>query len=95
MHSKPSSFLEIAIEALNDLAFSKPTIDASLIVSAEVVDSKLAEQMAFSGRWNTAYGMSCDPAGFLAEHPQIEWVNPLLKSRPSQPWTVFQADLEY
>jgi hypothetical protein len=59
---------------------------------AKVVDSKLAKQMAFAGRWGSACGLPFDAAGFLAEHPQFEWMKPLLKSRPSQPWTVFQAD---
>jgi len=58
---------------------------------AKVVDSKLAKQMAFSARWGSACGAAFDADRFLAEHPQFDWMKGLLKSRPSQPWTVFQA----
>jgi hypothetical protein len=57
----------------------------------KVVDSKLAKEMAFSARWGSACGTPFDADSFLAEHPQFDWMKGLLKSRPSQPWTVFRA----
>jgi hypothetical protein len=57
----------------------------------KVVDSRLAKQMAFSARWGSACGTPFDAGSFLAEHPQFDWMKDLLKSRPSQPWTVFRA----
>ena len=58
---------------------------------AKVVDSKLAKQMSFAARWGSACGKAFDAPSFLTEHPQFEWMRDLLKSRPSQPWTIFQA----
>ena len=58
---------------------------------AKVVDSRLAKEMAFSARWGSACGTPFDADSFLAEHPQFDWMKGLLKSRPSQPWTVFRA----
>ncbi len=58
---------------------------------AKVVDSKLAKKMAICARWGSACGMPFDAPSFLAEHPQFDWMKDLLKSRPSQPWTVFRA----
>jgi hypothetical protein len=57
----------------------------------KVVDSRLAKQMAFSARWGSACGTPFDAGSFLAEHPQFDWMKDLLKSRSSQPWTVFRA----
>jgi len=58
---------------------------------AKVVDSKLAKEMAFAARWGSACGMPFDAVAFLDDHPQFDWMKDLLKSRPSQPWTVFRA----
>ncbi len=58
---------------------------------AKVVDSKLAKEMAFAARWGSACGTAFDAAAFLDEHPQFDWMKDWLKSRPSQPWTVFRA----
>ena len=58
---------------------------------AKVVDSRLAKEMAFSARWGSACGTPFDADSFLVEHPQFDWMKGLLKSRPSQPWTVFHA----
>ena len=57
----------------------------------KVVDSKLAKQMAFSARWGSACGTPFDADNFLVEHSQFDWMKGLLKSRPSQPWTIFSA----
>lgn len=57
----------------------------------KVVDSKLAKQMSFVARWGAACGMPFDAPRFLAAHPQFDWMKDVMKSRPTQPWTVFQA----
>lgn len=57
----------------------------------KVVDSKLAKQMSFVGRWGAACGLPFNAAQFLEAHPQYDWMAGLLKDRPTQPWTEFRA----
>ena len=57
----------------------------------KVVDSTMARKMTFAARWGTACGIPFSAAQFLAAHPQFDWMTGLLKDRPSQPWTEFQA----
>lgn len=58
---------------------------------AKVVDSKMAKRMSFMSRWGSACGMPFDASKFLQEHPQFDWMEGLIKDRPSQPWTEFKA----
>ena len=60
-------------------------------LDGKVVDSKMAKQMSFVARWGAACGTPFDAKKFLEQHPQYDWMNGLLKDRPSQPWTVFKA----
>ena len=60
-------------------------------VDAKVVDATSARQLSFAARWGSACGTKFDAARFLAAHPQFEWMEGILHSRPSQPWTVFRA----
>jgi hypothetical protein len=61
------------------------------VLDGKVVDSKMAKQMSFVARWGTACGTPFDAKKFLEQHPQYDWMNGLLKDRPTQPWTVFKA----
>jgi len=61
------------------------------VLDGKVVDSKMAKQMSFVARWGAACGTPFDAKKFLEQHPQYDWMNGLLKDRPSQPWTVFKA----
>jgi hypothetical protein len=70
----------------NDLPF-----DPSGTFDAKVVDTRMAKRMAFAARWGSADGTSFDAEAFLAAHPQYDWQEGLLKSRPSEPWVEFQA----
>ncbi len=60
-------------------------------LDGKVVDTKMARQMSFAARWGSACGMGFDAGKFLEAHPQYDWMQGILKSRPSQPWTVFSA----
>jgi hypothetical protein len=60
-------------------------------IDAKVVDARLAHDMAFAARWGAACGRAFDAKLFLAARPQFDWMEGLLKSRPSQPWTVFRS----
>jgi hypothetical protein len=60
-------------------------------VDGKLVDSKMARQMSFVARWGAACGTPFYAKKFLDQHPQFDWMNGLLKDRPTQPWTVFEA----
>jgi hypothetical protein len=51
----------------------------------------MAKKMSFAARWGSACGAAFDAGQFLREHPQFDWMSGILKSRPSEPWTVFTA----
>jgi hypothetical protein len=60
-------------------------------LDGKVIDSKMAKQMSFVARWGSSCGKAFDAKKYLKEHPQFGWMTGILKNRPSQPWTVFQA----
>jgi hypothetical protein len=60
-------------------------------LDGKVIDSKMAKQMSFIARWGSACGIPFDAKTFLEKHQQFDWMNGLLKDRPSQPWTSFKA----
>ena len=51
----------------------------------------MATQMSFIARWGNACGTPFIAKDFLDKHPQFDWMNGLLKDRPTQPWTLFKA----
>jgi hypothetical protein len=58
---------------------------------AKVVDSRMAKAMSFAARWGSADGSSFDAPAFLAAHPQFDWMEGYLKSRPAEPWVEFKS----
>jgi hypothetical protein len=58
---------------------------------AKVVDSHMAKSMSFAARWGSADGTSFDAVAFLAAHPQFDWQEGYLKSRPAEPWVEFKS----
>jgi len=65
--------------------------DPSGTFDAKVVDTAMARRMAFDARWGSADGTAFDADAFLAAHPQYDWLEGLMKSRPAEPWVEFQA----
>ncbi len=57
----------------------------------KVVDAIMARQMSFVARWGAPCGTPFDAKKFLEQHAQYDWMDGLLKDRPTQPWTVFKA----
>ncbi len=47
--------------------------------------------MPFTARWGSTCDTAFDAEKFLEAHPQFDWMQSILKSRPSRPWTEFQA----
>ena len=60
-------------------------------IDGKVIDSKMAKQMSFDARWGSACGIPFDAKAFIGKHQQFDWMNGLLKDRPTQPWTTFSA----
>jgi hypothetical protein len=60
-------------------------------VDAKVVDATMAGEMKFAARFGSGCGTAFVARKFLTEHPQFEWLTPILKDRPEQPWVVFRA----
>jgi len=52
----------------------------------KVMDSAMAKNMSFEGRWGHACGMPFDVDAFFKEHRQYEWLKGYMKSRPTQDW---------
>jgi hypothetical protein len=65
--------------------------DPSGTVDAKVVDAAMAKEMKFAARWGAACGTPFDAKLFLAQHPQFDWMEGILRSRAEYPWTVFTA----
>jgi hypothetical protein len=60
-------------------------------LDGKVLDSKMAKQMSFVARWGSSCGRAFDAKKFLQDHPQFVWMEGILKSRTTEPWTIFQA----
>jgi hypothetical protein len=60
-------------------------------VDGAVVDSNMAKNMSFSMRWGSSCGMDFNKTKFCNEHRQWKIMEPYLRDRPRQPWTVFTA----
>ncbi len=58
---------------------------------AKAVNSRMAKAMSFTARWGSADGTSFDAPAFLAAHPQFQWMEGYLKSRPAEPWVQFKS----
>jgi hypothetical protein len=57
----------------------------------KIVDSKMAKKMSFRARWGSSCGLPFYAAAFLKDHPQFDWMERLMKDRPTEPWTDFQS----
>jgi hypothetical protein len=60
-------------------------------MDGKVLDAPMARAMSFSARWGSACGRPFDAPAFLAAHPQFDWMQDILTSRPRQPWVTFKA----
>jgi hypothetical protein len=58
---------------------------------AKVVDTAMARKLSFAARWGSADGVGFDAKKFLGDHPQFDWMEGILQSRPAQPWVDFTA----
>jgi hypothetical protein len=60
-------------------------------VDGKIVTAELAKDMSLSAIFGRADGVAFDADEFLKAHPQWNWQQGYLESRPSQPWTLFNG----
>jgi hypothetical protein len=60
-------------------------------VQGKVIDSEMAEAMAFTARAGHPCGQNFDAAEYLKEHPNFAWEAPVLRDMIAGPWTQFGA----
>lgn len=61
-------------------------------VDGKVTSTALAKEMSMWGIFGRADGAPFDAAEFLRIHPQWNWQEGYLVSRPSQPWVLFEGN---
>lgn len=57
----------------------------------KVVDTKMAKKMSFRARWGSPCGLPFSAAAYLEDHPQFDWIEGLIKDRPTEQWVDFTA----
>jgi hypothetical protein len=60
-------------------------------VDGKVVDARMALEMSFWGKWGSSCDIPFDAEKFLKAHRQYDYLAGYLKSRPTEPWTVFKT----
>lgn len=61
----------------------------------KATDSSMIESMQMWGRYGRADGIEFDVDAFFRQHPLWDWMKGYLYSRPSEPWTLFNANGEH
>ncbi len=72
-------------------AWAEPYTPAGSI-DGKVTTAELAADLKFWGRIGRADGIEFDVDSFLKSHPEWSWQKGYLKSRPSQPWVIIEAE---
>lgn len=63
-------------------------------VQAKVIDGSMAEKMQFWAAMGHPCGNDFVVAEFLKDHPEYEWMRPLLRDLKSYPWTTFATGMK-
>lgn len=58
----------------------------------KVVNSDMAKNWRLWAKWGGSCDLGFDAAGFLAKHPQYDWMKGYLPDLPAQPWTIFPRE---
>ena len=70
-------------------SWAKPYFPGGAL-DGKVVDAKMALDMSFWGKWGSSCDIPFDADKFLKAHRQYGHLAGYLKSRPTEPWTVFK-----
>jgi hypothetical protein len=60
-------------------------------LDGKVVDARMAQEMTFWAKWGSSCDIPFDAEKFFKAHRQYNYLSGYLKSRPTQPWTVFKS----
>ena len=60
-------------------------------VDGAVTDSELTKKMSVWMRWGSSCGTAFDKKAFCDKHRQWKHIEPYLRDRPSQPWSLFSS----
>jgi len=60
-------------------------------VDGAVTDSELTKKMSVWMRWGSSCGTAFDKKAFCDKHRQWKHIEPYLRDRPSQPWSLFST----
>ncbi len=71
-------------------SWSKPYFPGGAL-DGKVVDARMALGMSFWAKWGSACDIPFDAGKFLKAHRQYAYLAGYLKSRPTEPWTVFKS----
>ena len=77
-----------AREFMSDPSRPKPYAPRGA-VDGIVCDSEMANKMGFIARFGSSCGMPFNASEFCNENRQWKYLEPYLKDRPSEPWTIF------
>jgi hypothetical protein len=69
----------------------RPPFQPRGALDGKVMDSDLAKALSLWARWGSSSGLAFDADEFLERHIQWSHLKGYLKSRPTQPWTLFAA----
>jgi len=81
---------------LDDFKYSNPS-DSFLpfqpagTLDGKVIDSGLAKDLSFYGRWGNSSGLSFNTEKYFLEHNQWNHLKGYLKNRVTEPWTIFET----
>lgn len=79
------------LDSEGQMPFYGEPFDPFGAIDGKVIDSKMAKEMSFIAKWGSSCEIPFNAKLFLEKHPQYEWMNGVLKDRPTQPWTIFKA----
>jgi hypothetical protein len=71
-------------------AWAKPFYPGGAL-DGKVVDARMALEMSFWGKWGSSCDIPFDAEAFLKAHRQYDYLSGYLKSRPTEPWTIFKS----
>jgi len=61
------------------------------VAQSKIADAAMVKAMTLEAGMGHTCGIGFSAAGHLKAHPQFDWMKPLLKDIPTEPWTTFTA----
>ncbi len=61
------------------------------VAQSKIADAAMVKAMTLEAGMGHTCGIGFSATGHLKKHPQFDWMKPLLKDIPTEPWTTFTA----